>query len=80
MGRPVCPPEPGSFVLVCLAAPQSPGSPDEKSPKKSRFSGPLPQLRQGKHKCTFTPTVTSSEHGHPFLKELTGERKKAESL
>lgn len=75
MGRPVCPPRPGSFVLLCLAAPQSPGSPDEQSPKKRRFSGPLPQPRQGKHKRTITPTVPSSEHGHPFLKELTGEEK-----
>lgn len=58
----------GPFVLVCLAAPQSPGSPDEKSLKKSRFSGPLPQLRQGKHKRTIPPTVASSERGHPFLR------------
>lgn len=85
MGSPVCPPGPGSFVLVCLATAQSPDSPDEKSTKKSCFSGPLPQLRQGKHKPAITATVTGSEHGHPFLKELTerrgGEgRKKAESL
>ncbi|TNM97816.1 hypothetical protein fugu_014062 [Takifugu bimaculatus] len=53
----------------------SPDSPDEKSPKKSCFSGPLPQLRQGKHKRTITATVAGSEHGHPFLKELTGGEK-----
>ncbi|CAF94972.1 unnamed protein product, partial [Tetraodon nigroviridis] len=85
IGRCVCKPgfeenkdfcqRPGSFVLVCLAAPQSPGSLDKKSLKKSCFSGPLPQLCQGKHKCTIAPTVASSEHGHPFLKELTGEEK-----
>ncbi|TWW72682.1 Ephrin type-A receptor 3 [Takifugu flavidus] len=74
-GSPVCPPGPGSFVLVCLATAQSPDSPDEKSPKKSCFSGPLPQLRQGKHKRTITATVAGSEHGHPFLKELTGGEK-----
>lgn len=65
----------GSFVLVCLATAQSLDPPDEKSPKKSCFSGPHPQLRQGKHKRAITPAVTSSEHGHPFLKELTGGEK-----
>lgn len=80
-GSPVCPPGPGSFVLVCLAGAQSPDPPDEKSPKKSCFFRPAPTTSPRKTQARYYSHSHRLRTRAPASEGADGRGgKKAESL